>query len=52
MIGVAVWGYWIFGRPHKFWMMLAALGVAFAWGGITAWRDKGREIRELDHYQS
>jgi hypothetical protein len=46
MIGAAGWGFRTFGL-RKVWMVLAALGYLFVSGGISIWKDKTEQIREL-----
>jgi ABC-type uncharacterized transport system permease subunit len=46
MIGVAGWGFWMYGL-RKLWMVIAATGCLFVSGGISIWKSKTEEIREL-----
>ena len=46
MIGAAGWGFWTYGL-RKMWMVLAALGCLFVSGGISIWKNKTAEIRQL-----
>lgn len=46
MIATAAWGFWSFG-VRKVWMILAGIGCIFVQGGISIWKDKTNEIRQL-----
>jgi hypothetical protein len=54
MIAVALWGYWTFDKPkdpwpHKYWVLLVTLGIAFVRGGFLVWKNKSLEICDLEH---
>jgi hypothetical protein len=48
MIGLGAWSCWLVGRLYKTGVLLAFLGYLFAQGGVSIWRHKGGQIRELE----